>query len=322
MPKYLRYIIIIFALVAISLTIFLATHSEGKIFAKKAVDKRLVTDSIGRQLQIPQHPQRVVALNASNLELYYAAGGTVVGKPLSSALPLELVKATQEVPAVGIIHSPDVEKILALKPDLVLGIDIPFHHNLIDILAKADIPIIINSLDKYEDVLQTLDFYGELTNKKSLAAQKKQAIETQYQQILAQIQGEKVPKSLIIWGSPASFSMATNKSFSGDLVNRLGGGNIADAENKLNTAFVPLSMEYITAKDPEVIFLITHGSEEKVLAKFRQELSTNPIWQNISAVKNTRVYQLPAPLFSVNPGTQVGESLQIIANYLYTKEKK
>ena len=68
--------------------------------------------------------------------------------------------------------------------------------------------------------------------------------------------------------------------------------------------------------------MITHGSEEKVLAKFRQELSTNPIWQNISAVKNNRVYQLPAPLFSVNPGTQVGESLQIIANYLYTKEKK
>ena len=322
MPKYLRYIIVTFALVAISLIIFLATHSEGENFAKKAGDKRLVTDSIGRQVQIPQHPQRVVALNASNLELYYAAGGTVVGKPLSNALPLELIKATQDVPAVGIIHSPDVEKILALKPDLVLGIDIPFHHNLIDILAKADIPIIINSLDKYEDVLQTLDFYGELTNKRSLAAQKKQAIETQYQQILAQIQGEKVPKSLIIWGSPASFSMATNKSFSGDLVNRLGGGNIADAQNKLNTAFVPLSMEYITAKDPEVIFLITHGSEEKVLAKFRQELSTNPIWQNISAVKNNRVYQLPAPLFSVNPGTQVGESLQIIANYLYTKEKK
>ena len=66
MPKYLRYIIIIFALVAISLTIFLATHSEGKIFAKKAVDKRLVTDSIGRQLQIPQHPHRVFSDSISS----------------------------------------------------------------------------------------------------------------------------------------------------------------------------------------------------------------------------------------------------------------
>jgi ABC-type Fe3+-hydroxamate transport system, periplasmic component len=283
---------------------------------------RTVIDSAGREIVIPEHPKRVVILNASNLELYYAAGGQAIAKPVSSAFDVKLQKKIADIPEIGFIHSPNLEKIVSLQPDLVIGTNVPFHNALKDALQKAGIPLYINSISSYEDVLKTITFYGELTNTKDRAIEKRRKIETEYAAVINQVKGKKIPKSLIVFGSPDSYSMATKKSFSGDLVNRLGGGNIADLNNNFGDSYVPLSMEYITQKDPEVIFIITMGNSQKVMENFKTNMKENPIWNDVSAVKNDRIYQLPADLFTVNPGTQVAKAMLLLAEYLYPEEVK
>jgi len=283
---------------------------------------RTVIDSAGREIVIPEHPKRVVILNASNLELYYAAGGQAIAKPVSSAFDVKLQKKIADIPEIGFIHSPNLEKIVSLQPDLVIGTNVPFHNALKDALQKAGIPLYINSISSYEDVLKTITFYGELANTKDRAIEKRRKIETEYAAVINQVKGKKIPKSLIVFGSPDSYSMATKKSFSGDLVNRLGGGNIADLNNNFGDSYVPLSMEYITQKDPEVIFIITMGNSQKVMENFKTNMKENPIWNDVSAVKNDRIYQLPADLFTVNPGTQVAKAMLLLAEYLYPEEVK
>ena len=283
---------------------------------------RTVTDSEGREVVIPAQPKRVVLLNASHLDLYYYAGGadTIVGKPTSEALSDEVREGTKNAQEIGVIHNPSVETILKLQPDLVIGINVPFHQQLIPTLEKADIPVLIKSLDTYEDVLETLAFYGELTGKKDTAQAKIDEIKASYEQAVAKAEGKEPPKSLMIWGTMDSFSMATSKSFAGNLIYRLGGNNIADNVNsaaKDNSGFIPLSMEYIATQNPEAIFIVTHGDPKAMKAELDNTLGTNPLWQEIDAVKNGRVYVLPYQLFAVNPGTRIADALNILADDMY-----
>ncbi len=286
---------------------------------------RVVTDSTGREVTIPEHPKRVVLLNASHLDLYYYAGGgdTIVGKPTSEALSDEVKEGTKNAKEVGVIHNPSVETILNLQPDLVIGINVPFHQQLIPTLEKANIPVLIQSLDSYDDVIKTLAFYGELTGKEDVATKKIDEIKAGYDKAIARTEGKTSPRTLMIWGTMDSFSMATSKSFAGNLLHVLKGNNIADnidSAAKDESGFVPLGMEYIATQDPEVIFVVTHGDVNAVKENMDKTLGQSPLWSEISAVKNNRVYVLPYQLFAVNPGTRIDDALNILADDLYGKE--
>lgn len=282
--------------------------------------KRTVTDQTGRAVEIPARPQRVVLLNASHLDLYCAAGGAaqVVGKPSSNALSERVRAQTASAREIGVIHSPNVEAILALQPDLVVGIDVPFHNALIPLLEKAGIPVLIRGLNTYEDVLGTLQFYGELTGDADGAARSAEAVEAASERALrARAASQKPPQCLIVWGAAGSSSMATSASFAGDLLRRVGGTNVADtAQSAAENGFVPLSMEFIAQREPDVVFLISHSGAPGGKPP-EAEFADDPIWRELKAVREGRVYALPSVLFAVNPGTQIGEALETLAKYLY-----
>ncbi|HMM19327.1 MAG TPA: ABC transporter substrate-binding protein [Selenomonadales bacterium] len=308
---------VIALLVIVSAVLLFRSHMETP--ASEPSGRYTVTDSAGRQVEIPRRPQRVVVLNASNLELFYAAGGTAIGRPSTEALPPEVKAAVRNVPAVGITPNPNMEQIVALKPDLVLGVNMAFHHNLIPVLDKAGIPILLQSLDNYQQIIDTLHFYGELSGQPQRAEAAVERIEARYKAVVSGSRDRPAPKIVIIWGSPESFNMATSRSFPGDLAKRLGAVNLADRgdDGGGQMGYVPLSIEYIARQNPDMIFLITHSSDEKISEKFRNELAGHPAWKGLKAVANNQVHRLPYNLFAVNPGTQVGEALAVLAGFLY-----
>lgn len=318
MRTYINRVIGFVVLLMAGAGLYLFFRGEAALTGADAPVKRVVTDSAGREVELPTRPKRVVLLNASNLDLFYAAGGgaAVVGKPTSNALSDAVKEATASAKEVGVIHNPNVEAILGLKPDLVMGVNVPFHQSLIPVLEKAGIPMVIQSLNTYEEVIETLRFYGELTGDQSAAEKKIAKIEETYNLAIARHGDRPAPKNLTVWGSPESYSMATSKSFVGDLITRLGGNNIAD-QSGAEGGFVPLSMEYIAKADPEVIFLIAHSNDAKVGEKFQSDFAQNPVWKEVKAVKNQRVYILPSHLFAVNPGTRIGEALNILSEAMY-----
>lgn len=300
------------------LTIILLMQDKMPVTALEKTAVMIATDNAGRKVEIPRQPQRVIVLNASNLDLYYAAGGEVVGKPTTKALRPEVSKAVAAIPAVGTTANPSIEQLIALEPDLILGVNAPPHHALIPVLEKAGIPILLQTLENYQQILDTLALYGLLTGKQSLAQAEIDRIEAQYQAVRARVTGKEAPRVLVVWGSTESFNMATANSFAGDLVKRLGGINVTDEQiTASQLRYVPLSMEFVARANPDVILLITHSTDEKVVGKLRSDLIKHPAWQGVKAVRNNRVEQLPYALFAINPGTQVGEALVILEKLLY-----
>ena len=285
----------------------------------QSIPTRQVVDAAGESVTIPVHPQRVVFLNVSNLDLYDAAGGrdTVVGKPTSDSMSPELAEAMADIPSVGIIHRPNMETILSLHPDLVIGINVPFHNQIRQTLAQNGIPLCINSLDSLEDSLKTLKFFGELTGHEQQAAERAAAIQKKADAVVANTAGKDSPRALILFSSPDSNNMATAASFSGDILRRLHGVNIADTAEGSHEPFVPLSMEYVLRQDPEVIFIISMGQGKDEAERFRASMADSDSWSQVQAVRQGRVYELPTALFTVNPGSRIADAMEYMADRLY-----
>lgn len=111
--------------------------------------------------------------------------------------------------------------------------------------------------------------------------------------------------------------MATSYSFSGDLLKRLHGTNIADLDSSLQGPYVPLSMEYVIKNDPQIIFIISMGQRTDELKRFRQSMSDSDAWSQVTAVREGRVYELPARLFTVNPGSHIADAMEYMSQCLY-----
>ena len=90
------------------------------VFRSADAGQRTVTDSLGRVVRIPENPSRVVSLAPSLTEVVFATGqgARLVGATLYSNYPPE----ARDLPRVGSYVHLDIEKIMALKPDLCLAI--------------------------------------------------------------------------------------------------------------------------------------------------------------------------------------------------------
>lgn len=310
-----KYILLIFVVIIAAAGYFLLARGQHKLASNAAIT---VTDSTGATVHIPAEPKRIVFLNASNLEIFASLGGKAVGRPTSNSYPEDIKASLKDIPEVGQIHAPNLEKIISLKPDLVVGTNVPFHVMLRKPLEMAGVPLYLNMINSYEDVLKSVDDFGRMAGKEKEAAAKRAQIEKDYAELTQDVQKGKGPKVLVIFGSPDSFNMSTKLSFSGDLVKRLGGVNIADkAENVKDSSYVPLSMEFVAKENPDVVLLITMGGSKEILEKLRSNMRDNAIWHDVNAVKNNRVYQLPPSLFTVNPGTHTIDAMKIMKEYMY-----
>lgn len=281
-----------------------------------------VQDSTGEFVTIPKHPKRVVFLNTANLEMYCAVGGreAVVGIPTTSIMSEELRQQVQGVEEVGIVHEPNIEKIISLQPDLVIGINVPMHNRVKEVLKENHIPFYINGLQSIEDTDRTVELYGRLTGDENEADALRKKIKEECDKALYHSRNKTAPRALILFASPNSQNMATGESFAGDIMKRLGGINIADVDSTIHEPYVPISMEYIIRKNPEAIFIVNKGPYKGHFDKVVSDMEKDELWGQVAAVKNKQVYNLPDTLFSSNPGSQVGEAMEFMANLLYGEE--
>lgn len=313
---------IILKTIVMAAMIFIAAHAH-------AAEKITIVDDAKRSVKIPVRPQRIVVLNGSNLEMLYAVGGRAVGRPESTGMPVALLNKIKNLPSVGETPNPSVEKIVSLRPDLVIGVNVSFHHQIIPPLEKAGIPILLLSINSYDDILNKLKIYGTITGNKEKAESVVKGIEKRVAEIKNKIKIKKTsqkdsPKVVILWGSTQSFNMALPDSFVGNIVEMLGGDNIAKDVKPLNTMpqYAALSPEFVLSKDPDVMLVITHGYDDKVKEKLKREIMDHPAWRALRAIKEDKIYILPYELFGVNPSVRVADAIEHVAKLLYPEAFK
>lgn len=285
----------------IGLLLFISSNVYGATF----------TDEVGRKLEVPGSPQRIVSVAPSVTETLFALGlgDRLVGVSSYCQFPPEALKKEK----VGGYINPSLEKIIALRPDLVIGIAEGDLKTFVDRLAKLKIPVYIANPKNVFGVITSIQHIGKVTSSARSAQRVTQAIRERVQAIQTKVQGRLRPRVLHVLNFEPLIS-AGKGTFVDDLI-RLGGGrNIAETAQGKYPRF---SLEEVLAVDPEVIILASMRSDDP-LTEQRQWWER---WKTITAVRQGRIHVLNSDLIH-RPSPRIVDGLEQVARAIHPEAFK
>jgi iron complex transport system substrate-binding protein len=242
-----------------------------------------VADDEGRTVLVPAPAQRIVSLAPSLTELLFSmgAGSQIVGVMDYSNYPPEALS----LPVVGRYDMLDMERIVALRPDLIVAWRSGNPRGSLQRLAELGIPVYIAEPDSLESIASHLERLGALTGQQLSAA----ALAAEFRQQLAALRQrfqneESVRVFYQVWNSPMISVGGTE--LINDIISVCGGLNIFA---ELPTG-PKVNLEDVLARNPQII--IASGSDESAphwLLDWRR-------WPQLDAVKHQQLFAIPPDL--------------------------
>lgn len=271
---------------------------------------RQVTDQLGRQVTIPDRVDRVVVLQHQTLNLLVQldATSTMVGilgnwkQQLGDGYQ-RLVPQLATIPALGDLTHVDVEKLVALHPQVVFVTNYA-PKEMIDQIQNLGIAVIAISLRSGDEKqqgelnpqLQNEDqaynqglkdgirLIGEVVNHQPQAEALIKATFDQRQQTADRLKDIPADRRIRAYMANPDLTTYGSGKYTGLMMAHAGALNVAAATVK---GFKQVSMEQIIAWNPQVIFV------QDRYPKVIDEINQQPAWQTVDAVKNHRVYLMP-----------------------------
>lgn len=258
-----------------------------------------ITDQLGRVVRLEKVPERIISLAPSNTEILFALGlgDKVVGVTEYCDFPPE----AKQKEIVGGLTTPDMEKVVALTPDLILTTSI-HEKRVLPELERQGLAVLALAPKTLDDVIGSIDIIGQATGHQELAEQliksMRQRIEAVAQRT-AKIQ-ERPRVFFIIWHNP--LITAGRDSFISDLIEKAGGKNIFDDL----TGYPSINLEIVLERNPQFIIAPGHG---KAADSSFQWVNSETRMKETDALKNGRVYEINADLVN-RPGPRLVEGLE------------
>ncbi len=268
-----------------------------------------VVDDAGRTVEMAETPQRIISLAPSNTEILFALdlGNKVVGVTDFCDYPEE----AQAIEKVGGLEY-NLEKIVALDPDLVLAIGgSPAQVEKATEMEKLDLTVLVLEPGDVEGIMDNIELVGKATGAEKEADELVAQMRTRFDDITAKAKGAaSSPKVFFELDAtdPSKPYTPGPGSFIDALITLAGGSNIG-ASAKMQ--WVQLSTEDIIAQDPDIIVL--GDANYGVTVEMVKE---RPGWGVISAVQNDAIYPIDDVLVS-RPGPRIIDGLESLARIIH-----
>lgn len=293
-------------------------------------DSVTFTDDSGREsITIMKNPEKTTVLFGSLVCLWHEAGGTasaVVGGDTDRTLfeeqigrDVTLDEGVRVVADSSNGKNWDVEAILADEPDLiVVSVSKRGYETIADSAAAAEIPVIAVQYDSVQDYLKYFKVFCNITGHPELWDEVAEATVEKIADVISEVPDIEAPRTLTIRLNKGDLTAQGNDSQTGSIIKELGGVNAieTDPENGMSGQ-VEISMENIYALDPDIIFIIQVVSEEYTRNMHEEIVKDDPVWPELRAVKEGRVYYLEKNLFNNKPNKNYKEAYTRMAEYLY-----
>lgn len=273
---------------------------------------------IGLALTMPvdagtsQGPQRIISLIPAVTEMLFAigAGDQVIGVSSYVRYPPAALERTR----VGALVDPDVERILSLRPDLVIVYRT--QDDLIARLERASIPLFRYQHAGMADITQTMRQLGTRVGREREATQQAAAIEAAIGETRQRVANRPHPRTALVIGrEPGGLRglyVSAGVGFMHDMLEAAGGTDVFDDVKRQS---LQVSSELILARAPDVI-LETHPPEGWDAARRDRE---RLLWSRlpaIPAVRTNRIYILTNDVVLV-PGPRVADGVRLMAETLH-----
>ena len=294
--------------------IVLALAGCGKSTSSSSATTKELTFN-GQTYTVPKDPQKIAVLSNSVLSMLYAVDGKAISRVnTTDSLPPEI----EALPALGQTANINMEKLLGLNPDLVLGLENQ-HKKYEAQLQSSKIPTVLINYDGIKDNVPLLTFLGELTNHQDKAKTVIATYENNIAKVKDAVKGQQPAHVAVLRATGKGVTAETDASITASMVKELGMTNVVTSHLDKTTTdkTVPYSLETLAADDPDIIFVVTMGKEEEITKAMKKAMTDNPAWANLKAVQNNRVVYLPSKLFLLNPGLQTPEAMARLVKEAY-----
>jgi iron complex transport system substrate-binding protein len=276
------------------------------LLAYLPVSAKTVNDQLGRQVDVPDDPQRIVSLAPSITEIVFKLNQAprLKGVTQYSNFPAD----ASALPKVGSYVRLDLEKIIALDPDLCIAIKDGNPRKLVERLQSMKIPVYVVDPHNLDTVIQTIVEIGHLLNASEKADMLANMMRNRLQRIRQLVaETEKRPRVFIQIGISPIIS-AGSKTFIHDLILKAGGINVAAG----STAYPHYSREQVLALYPDII-IITSMARQAGFEKVKADWSR---WPDLPAARDQRIYIVDSDLFD-RPSPRLLDGLELLAELIH-----
>ncbi|HEU0052747.1 MAG TPA: cobalamin-binding protein [Longimicrobium sp.] len=293
-------------LLALALLLAACGGAKPSDDARAAADSAVAaTDDAGREIRLARPAARIVSLVPSATETLVALGAreTVVGRTDYDEAP-----EVAAVPSVGGGLDPSLEKLAALRPDLVIGWETVGRPELRDRLEALGIPVFAMATQDTADVFRGIASLGRLTGRGRAADSLAAAVRAELDAVRASVAGK--PRPSVFWLVQTDPPMTAGRAtFVSELVEVAGGRN---AFGDLEALWPNVSMEEIVRRQPDVLIVpVVEARTARV-----EELRALPGWRELRAMREGRARSVDAELVN-RPGPSIGKAARAVAEAIH-----
>lgn len=265
-----------------------------------------VADMLGRPVTIPDGPMRVVSLAPSLTEIVFALGrgDWLVGVTDFCDYPPE----ARSKPRIGGPMTPDLERVVRLRPDLVLATADGNPRETLAQFARLHIPVFAVKPEGYAGILGSAEAVGRALRAEGEAAALVQDIQGRVAAIRRAVALRPRPRVLyLVWADP--LIAAGPATYIHDLMEMAGGENVV---RERSVPYPRLSWEEVVGAAPEVILVASHrdGPDRPSIGEAWRG------WQCVPAVRSGRIMAVPGDTIH-RPGPRVVEGVERLARAIH-----
>ncbi|MEL6936021.1 MAG: iron-siderophore ABC transporter substrate-binding protein [Cyanobacteria bacterium J06607_17] len=242
--------------------------------------------------QVPVAPKRIVVLDTTPLDAALALGINPVGTISYGMPPSYLGEKASDIEIIGQFNQPNLEAILKLKPDLILGAK-SISEKLYPKLSRIAPTVFIEGAGRSWDWKNNFRIYADALNKREQAEQ----LITDYEQQLSELQSTLAPSpdsltASVVLNGRFGFIAHTPKSFSGSVLQEIGFQRNAVQGNE-DQFFVRLSREDLDSPEGDILFLIHYPDTTS-----KEKFVNDRLWSQLDVVQRDAVCEVKGEVWA------------------------
>jgi iron complex transport system substrate-binding protein len=264
-----------------------------------------VVDDAWRTVTLARPARRIVALVPAITETVIALGA---GDRLVGRTDFDRGAMVERLPSVGGGLDPSIEKLVSLRPDVVLGWETSGRTELRDRLTALGIPVFAVKTEDTTDVFRSIRNLGRLTAREHTADSLAAAIRGELDAVRASVASAPHPAVFfMVWNDPPM--TAGPQTFVSHVIEVAGGRNVfADQQ----TLWPNVSLEEIVRRQPD--FVVVPVGEQGTVRM--EALKTAPGWRELRAIREGRLVSVPAQVIN-QPGPHLAEAARAMRDAIH-----
>jgi iron complex transport system substrate-binding protein len=269
-----------------------------------------LVDDAGRTVTLPRPARRIVALVPSVTETVVALGAAdrLVGRTDFDHGP-----AVDRLPSIGGGLDPSVEKLVSLRPDLVLGWETDGRPELRNRLTALGIPVFSIKTEDTTDVFRAMRNLGRLTGRARAADSLAASLRAELAAVRASVAGAPRPTVFYMaWNDPPL--TAGPKTFVSQVIEVAGGRNVFADQGAL---WPTVSIEEIVRRQPDYV-VVPRGEQG---AERVEAMKGAPGWRELRALREGRGVMVPAEVVN-QPGPRLGEAARAMRDAIHPELRR